>query len=128
MKRYGKTTFPFEYRPKEHELDTAQFFNKLGKDVEFLTPNRTKGIKNPDIKIDGVLWEIKSPNNDGKHTIEHIFRKALKQSKNIIFDLRRTKMSNDKCVSQIIKHFTLIRGIGRLLIITKSNKLLDIKK
>jgi len=128
MTKFGKTIIPFEYRPEPHELDTAKFFNKLGKDVEFLTPSRTKGMRNPDIKMNGVLWEIKAPQNNGKHTIEHIFRKALKQSKNIIFDLRRTQMSNDKSISQITRQFTLIKDVKRLLIISKSNKLLDLKK
>jgi hypothetical protein len=128
MQNFGKTTFPCEYRPESHELDTAQFFNKIGKDVEFLTPNRTKGIKNPDIKMDEIIWEIKSPKNTGSRSIENIFRKALKQSKNIIFDLRRAKRANNKCVSQIVRQFTLIKTADRLLIITKSNKLLDIKK
>ncbi|MCL1973085.1 MAG: hypothetical protein FWG57_08920 [Endomicrobia bacterium] len=127
MTKFGKTIIPFEYRPEPHELDTAKFFNKLGKDVEFLTPNRTKGIKNPDIKMDGILWEIKAPKNNSKRTIENIFRKALKQSKNIIFDLRRTKIS-DRGVSQVIKQFNLVRNADRLLIIAKSNKLLDLKK
>jgi hypothetical protein len=128
MKKFGKTILSFGARAEPHELETAMFFNKLGKDVTFLAPVYEKGAKTPDIKMDGLLWEIKAPKNDGKYTIEHIFRKALKQSKNIIFDLRRTKMSNDKCVSQITKQFRLIRKISRLLIITKEKKLLDLNR
>ncbi|MCL2335538.1 MAG: hypothetical protein FWC57_05680 [Endomicrobia bacterium] len=78
--------------------------------------------------MDNIFWEIKSPQSDGKHTIEHAFRKALKQSENIIFDLRRSKMPDSKCISQLTKYFDDMKKIKRLLIITKSQKLLDFKK
>ncbi|MCL2484599.1 MAG: hypothetical protein FWF00_04585 [Endomicrobia bacterium] len=52
MTKFGKTIIPFEYRPEPHELDTAKFFNKLGKDVEFLAPVYVKNAKTPDIKMD----------------------------------------------------------------------------
>ncbi|MDR1941167.1 MAG: hypothetical protein LBQ47_02465 [Endomicrobium sp.] len=126
MKNFGKTIIPYDVSPEPHELETAKFFNKLGKDVTFIAPIYEKGAKTPDIKMDGLFWEIKAPKNKGKHTIEHAFRKALKQSKNIIFDLRRTKMPNDKCVSQITKQFALIRNVNRLLIITKDKRLIDL--
>ncbi|MCL2144412.1 MAG: hypothetical protein FWH43_02815 [Endomicrobia bacterium] len=129
MTKYGKTIIPYGVNPEPHEIETAQFFNKHGKDVEFLTPNRTRGVKNPDIKMDSILWEIKSPKNTSKRAIENIFRKALKQSKNIIFDLSRSRMSNDnKGVAQITKQFALVKNAHRLIIITKAKKLLDFKK
>ena len=127
MTKFGKIIIPFEYRPEAHEFKTAKFFNKLGKDVEFIAPNRSKGIKNPDIKMDGILWEIKAPKNGNKRTIENIFRKALKQSKNIIFDLRRAKMS-DRGVAEVTRQFKLVKHVNRLLIIAKPDKLLDLKK
>ncbi|MDR1695736.1 MAG: hypothetical protein LBR69_03790 [Endomicrobium sp.] len=87
-----------------------------------------KGARTPDVKMDDVFWEMKSPQSNGKHTIEHILRKALKQSKNIIIDLRRSKFSEKKGVSQITKNFKLIKDVNRILIITKSNNVLDLKK
>jgi len=68
--------------------------------------------------MDDIFWEIKAPQSNGKHTIEHAFRKALKQSENIIFDLRRSKMLDSKCISQLTKHFKDMKKIKRLLIIT----------
>jgi hypothetical protein len=128
MAKFGKTIIPFEYRPEPHELDTAKFFNKLGKDVEFLSPVYSKGVKTPDIKMDGILWEMKAPINKGKHTIQHAFRKALHQSKNIIFDLRRSKMSNSKSVLELKQRFEVVKICKRLLIITKDGKLLDLNR
>ncbi|MDR2191530.1 MAG: hypothetical protein LBO62_01425 [Endomicrobium sp.] len=76
--KFGKTIIPFGVFPETHELETARFFNKLGKDIEFLRPIRSKGIRTPDIVMDGVLWEIKSPQGDSRRTIENNLRAALK--------------------------------------------------
>ena len=78
--------------------------------------------------MDGIYWEIKAPKNNGKHTIEHLFRKALKQSCNIIFDIRRSKMHANKCILQIEKQFKLSQKAKILLIIVDNCKFLDFKK
>jgi hypothetical protein len=124
----GKTIIPTGVFPERHELETASFFTSFGKDVEFLIPNRSKHAKTPDVKMDGILWEIKCPKSAGKQTIEHSFKKALRQSENIIFDLRRSKMPDKKCISKLVRQFELIRGIKQLLIITKSGNLKTLDK
>jgi hypothetical protein len=128
MTKVANIIIPDGANPEDHELKTAKFFTKRGKTIEFLPRRYDKGIKTPDAKMDNILWEIKAPQSDGKHTIEHAFRKALKQSANIIFDLRRSKMLDSKCISQLTKHFNDMKKIKRLLIITKSQKLLDFEK
>ncbi|MDR0967394.1 MAG: hypothetical protein LBL75_01000 [Rickettsiales bacterium] len=74
--------------PESHELEVANILAGIGKDVEFLAPVYIKGICMPDLIMDGKRWEIKSPIGASKRTIENNFRKAQKQSENIIFDLR----------------------------------------
>ncbi|MCL1901352.1 MAG: hypothetical protein FWG51_03015 [Firmicutes bacterium] len=126
--KHGKTLVPKGAFPERHELETAWFFNALGKNVEFLVPVDKQHIKTPDIKMDGIYWEIKAPKNNGKHTIEHLFRKALKQSCNVIFDLRRSKMHPNKCILQLKKQFRLSQKAKILLIITDDYEFLDLKK
>jgi hypothetical protein len=128
MKKHGKTITPYGAIPEPHELDTARILNKLGKDVEFLPLVYAKGVKTPDIKMDELLWEIKSPKGDSSRTIENNLRAALKQSVNLIVDLRRTKLNEQKAISQISREFKLRKNIVRLLIIKKNQKLLDIKR
>jgi hypothetical protein len=124
----GKIVIPYGSNPQTHEINTAKFFSKLGFDVEFLIPNRSKDVRTPDIKMNGILWEIKSPIGESERTIKHSFKTALKQSKNIIFDLRRTKIPDIKCVKKLDREFLASKSIKRLLVILKSNKLLDLKK
>ena len=43
----------------------------------------------PDIVMQGVAWEMKSPEGSGKYTIKKAVQNASHQSQNIIIDLRR---------------------------------------
>lgn len=124
----GKYIIPLGVRPEDHEYETADVFLKLGKDVEFIRPNRTKGSKTPDVKIDGVLWEIKSPLGSGKKTVEKQLQRASKQSKNIIFDGRRTKLSDDYMEKEIAKKFDLVRSLRRIVFIGKDNRIIDFRR
>jgi hypothetical protein len=125
--KIGKTIIPDGANPQEHEIATAHFFNELGFNVEFLPRCYEKGVHTPDIKMKGILWEIKAPKSNGKHTMEHALRYACKQSKYIIFDLRRIKMPDVKSVAQITNLLTRVKGIKVLLIITKSAGVVDLK-
>ncbi|MBR1817050.1 MAG: hypothetical protein IJ763_10200 [Lachnospiraceae bacterium] len=114
--------------PENHELETAKFFADLGKNIIFINPINIKGTHTPDIIMDGVEWEIKSPTGSSKHTIENNFRNAISQSKYIIFDLRRIKLPEAHCLSRLEFEFKLRKYLKRLLIIKKDNSLIEIKK
>ena len=74
--------------PEKHEFDVAKYFASMGKDIKFLKPSQIPNTHTPDILMDGLEWEIKSPIGNSKRTIETNFRQAVKQSRYIIFDLR----------------------------------------
>lgn len=113
--------------PEKHELETVSFFANLGYDIEFIAPTQLKGSKTPDITMLNLEWEIKSPLSDGERSIEHALRSALKQSENIIFDLRRNKMSTEKALSKIKFVLAKVKRIRYFLVITKSQQLLDLR-
>ena len=112
--------------PEKHELKAARFFAELGYDIEFLPPSNIPGVHRPDILMQGIEWEIKSPQGKSKNTIQKNFKLALKQSHYIIFDLRRVNLSEDKCISEIEKQMSMRPYMKRLLIIRKNNTLLEL--
>ena len=114
--------------PEKHELETARYFSEQGKDIVFIAPSNIPSIHMPDIRMDGIEWEIKCPAGKSKRTIENNFRKAVKQSENIIFDLRRIKVSEDQCIAQIEREFNLSQHVRKLLVIMKNLKLLSFSK
>jgi hypothetical protein len=78
--------------------------------------------------MNGILWEIKSPKSDSSRTIENNLRIALKQSSNLIIDLHRSKLNENKAIIQIKREFKLAAKIKNLLIISKNHTLLDLKR
>ena len=126
--RLGKIITPHGLRPEPHELETADIFTALGYNVEFLAPSRTKGSRTPDVNIGGVLWEMKSPTGNGRRVVQDQLRRAIKQSKNIIFDARRTRLDDKKIQIELEKHIKTFRSIKRLTLILKNNKIIYIKQ
>ncbi len=111
-----------------HENATVVFLTEHGFDVELIPPVQRKGARTPDIRMNGFEWEMKSPKSNGKYTIEHSFRSALKQSPNIIFDIRNSKMPQAKCIVEIERRFNDFKKVKRVIIIARRNKLLEYSK
>lgn len=111
-----------------HENATVVFLTQQGFDVELLPPSQQKGARTPDIRMNGLEWEMKSPKSNGKYTIEHSFRSALKQSPNIIFDIRSSKIPQAKCIFEIERRFNDFKKVKRVMIIARRNKLLEYSK
>ena len=126
--KFGKMIKPYGVRLEEHEEKTIDFFLKIGIDVEVLKPSNTKGQNSPDIEFDGLIWEMKSPTSNNRRTIEKRIREASKQSKNIVFDLRRIKKNPDKAEKEIMRQYDMSTNIKKLIVIKSSGKRLDYNK
>lgn len=111
--------------PKPHELTAAlTIASYFKRDIIFL---RTDNGKAPDLDIDGVIWEIKSPKGGSKNTMENNIREATKQSKNIIIDLSRCKFTNEVALVRIKGYLkNAKRHIPNVLVIKKGNIVIDI--
>ena len=111
--------------PEKHEFEAAKFYADMSKNIIFLKPSDIPGVHTPDIKMDGLEWELKCPQGDSKRTIEQNFRKAMKQSQYIIFDLRRIKVPEKLCLAQLKEFFDSKKRVKKLLIIRKNGDLLE---
>lgn len=111
---------------EKHENATVVFLTSKGFDIELIAPVQER--KTPDIKMEKIFWEIKRPTGNSKYTIPHSFKSALKQSPNIIFDLRSSKLHQEKALTRLKKEFELSKGVKRLKIILKSQRIIDFTK
>lgn len=114
-----------------HEKIAVDFLAvAIGHDVTFLVPSRRKGAKTPDIEMDGLLWEIKSPSGKSSRTIENNLRLALQQSAYIILDLRRMdgRIPAEKLLREVERQFNLSRSIKRIIAITRQEKHIDFER
>jgi hypothetical protein len=127
MKKKGKIT-PNGVVLKTHENATAVFLTEQGFDVELIPASNIEGVHTPDIKMDGLKWEMKAPLGEGNQLMENTIQRALRQSQNIIIDLRHTKRHQTKCLRELEKQFLNKKDMKRLKVITKSGKTLDFEK
>ena len=97
MKKKGKIT-PNGVVLKTHENATAVFLTEQGFDVELIPASNIEGVHTPDIKMDGLKWEMKAPLGEGNQLMENTIQRALRQSQNIIIDLRHTKKDTRRSV------------------------------
>ena len=115
----------FQSHLQPHEVSIISYFVAKGRSIELVSPPFYR--KSPDIVMDGVAWEMKSPKSNGKYTIEHAFQAASKQSEHIIIDLRESKMPSQKALTKVKREAKLRTKLKRVLLITKRGRLLDIK-
>ena len=127
MKKTGKI-IPNGVSLEKHEYDTVLFLTTLGYDIELIPPSHIPNIRTPDFKMNGLKWEMKSPKGRSRSTLEHAFQTAMKQSVNIVFDIRRIQMPNDKAVATLERLFSYSKSVKHLLVISKERKLLEYKK
>ena len=114
--------------PLKSEFLTAKFLATKGKDIEFIPPSQIAHSRTPDIVMEGLKWEIKNPRKNGKYTLDHAMKSALKQSNYVIFDLRKCDIPEQTAVNKLKKDFDTVKKLKRLKIITKSQKLLHFDK
>lgn len=75
----------------------------------------------------GKIWELKSPVGFSERVFEDNLRKAIKQSENIVFDLRRLDPNTAEKDLKILKKRKELKTIKNLLVITRDGKLLTLK-
>lgn len=96
-------------------------------DIHFLKPLNSYLSKTPDITMNGVEWEIKSPTSSEKTTIRNILQKATKQSSNIILDTMRTNTVDETVICQVKTYLSKHKSIKKFVLITKTRKIVVLK-
>ncbi len=124
-KRRGRIVIPAGRKPWPHELRVADILASAGHSVEFLPESN---VRSADILLDGVPYEMKSPFTNKTDKLERNIKRALKQSKNIIFDSSRIKdMRDDNLRRFLMRKAKEQKQIGELIFITKRGQIIDIK-
>lgn len=114
--------------PYPHELAIAELFAAQNKNVVFLKPSNIPGVYIPDIVVEGLEWEVKAPEGKSGRTIRRNLHKASTQSRNIIFDLSRIGIPEDKCIKELQDAFNESKHIRNMIIVTKAREMIRLKK
>ncbi|MCL2869798.1 hypothetical protein FWF48_03255 [Candidatus Saccharibacteria bacterium] len=128
-KREGKIIRPKGLKVQPHESNAVRTLEKHGFSGEMIEPVGIKGNRTPDLSLGGVLWEIKSPTGKSRQTIERQFKRAVRQSRNIIIDTRRTKLDDAEIEGYIKLRLKNSRNTKKVMMINKRDKIIvDFKK
>lgn len=112
--------------PARYEITAATLLADYFKaDVEFILRSNQK---TPDFLINGVAWELKSPTGNGKYNVQHQIKAAAKQSANLVFDARRSKMHMAKIRNEVERNFGYTKSIKRLILIDKNKAIVELSK
>ena len=134
QKNRGQVVIPENHPnpPLPHEVNIASVLaHHYQTVVKFLVPVDDYKRKTADIIMFGVEWELKCPTGASRATVGNQFRRASKQAKNVVLDTRRTKLdfeAIEKSVLFEVKTRPSMRKIQRIILIDKSEKIVEIKK
>jgi len=131
QKNRGQVIIPENHPnpPLPHEVNMAsvlaQHFQTV---VEFIVPVDDYKRKSADIKMLGTEWELKCPMGASKSTIENQFRRASKQSRNIVIDTRRSKLDYQTIENRVLFELKKHPSINRTILIHDLEKIIEILK
>jgi len=112
--------------PLPHEVNIAavlaQHYQTV---VQFIIPVDDYKRKSADIVMHGVQWELKCPIGTSKSTIRNQFRRASRQSKNIVIDARRTKLEYSNIEKEVSFQIKERPYIKKVILIDKSEKVIE---
>lgn len=121
-KKLARVVVPYGACVTENESSVAKILVKTGYDVRFL---KTQLVKMPDIVFMGREWEIKTPIGKNSRTIENIMRRVLKQSVNIVLDLRYIGLADEKSLREIERQMGLMKRIKNVIVINRNGEIVD---
>lgn len=111
-----------------HEYETAKALAMTGMTVEFIRRSEEYRTTSADVIVNGLIWEIKAPESDKTKVIEKNLRKALHQSKNVIFDARRMKKLPDMVIEREVRKWCCeLRTIKHLIYVNRGGEVCIIK-
>ena len=113
---------------QDHEFATVKIFLEQGYDIELIPRSQIKYYRTPDMMMNNIPWEIKAPQGDGKYTAQNTLQGAAGQSRNVIIDLRRCKMSEDIAIKKFEQEFKKSKSIKQMKIVKKNTEILDFRK
>ncbi len=127
MKKYKAGVFiPPSRKPWPHEERVAKILARAGHYIEF---QEEGNLPSADIRMDGVEYEIKSPESFNTNTLEHTIKDAINQSPRIIIDTSRMKRIHDSKVKMFLMNLVCRQNqIKGMILITKRGEIIDIFK
>ncbi|MCL2451984.1 hypothetical protein FWD20_03945 [Candidatus Saccharibacteria bacterium] len=128
MKKVGKVIKFGGLNVWPHESIMADILADAGHIVEFIPPKNKRGEYTPDVFIDGVPWEIKSPRSNKLSAVQRNLNRGKRQSSRIVFTSKRIKRIPDKAIQrELLTQLNINKEIVEIKFINRRGEIIDIK-
>lgn len=118
-----------DYSNKEKEV--AEWLENVFGGELYMLPrvNNPEGIQTADYLFRNEYWDLKEINGTGKNILFHAIEDHERQAHNFIFDISKTKLTNNEIMERLDKLYSLnkVRWLD-VIIIMKENELIKIVK
>ena len=118
-----------DYSNKEKEV-AKWLENTFGGELYMLPRiNNPEGIQTADYLFRNEYWDLKEINGTGKNILFHAIEGHERQAHNFIFDISKTKLTNNEIMERLDKLYSLnkVRWLDAIIIM-KENELIKIVK
>ena len=126
-KRIIDVLVPHGYKPPKKDIDAAWVLARYYKTVvNILRPVNKYKVKTPDFHFNDQDYELKVITSTQVRQLLHLLEIAKNQSRNIVIDIRKTKIS-EKRATEICQKFVENHKKYKISLIISAKKVLDIK-
>ena len=125
--QWGKVVIPSGINVWPHELETAKALAGQGRVVEFIPRSEGQHESNADVTMDGIAWEMKAPKASSLAAIERNIRRACRQSRHVILDVRRMRGIPAAALEREARtSVRRVRELESLVLVCKDGSVVDI--
>ena len=128
-KKTVDVVIPDGYKINNAEREAAWILANYYKTVvRVLRPSEKYMEKTADFAINGIHYELKTPKSAKVRSIEKLIHAATKQSKNVIIDSRKTRVTEKRMIEICVDRLAHIRNLSRIVLIVGKKKVLEFSK
>lgn len=114
----GSYIIPDGHDVEPHEIVTAKALIEYGYKIIFRKLSYEDNQKNPDVLMNGEIWEFKSPEGSSrKGTIKKQIRRGKKQASKLVIDLRRSGLPDYFAYGEVKTRFFRQDAINEIMLI-----------
>ena len=109
----GRVSAEYRAKPEAKEIQAAVWLSSGGDPVRFNRESSAPGSKNPDLTIDGKLWEVKRIETSSLTKAKKRVGSGLSQSQRVIVDLSLETLEKDdeKALVGFVSRLRDVRGL-----------------
>lgn len=125
----GTQTVPTGAFPRPHELATGERLARAGISPQWRVEDFTHGVKNPDVTINGQVWDFKSPEGAGKNTISNQFSRAKEQGvRRLVLDLARSPLDGPTALAETRRRLAGSDWFSEVIVIDRAGTVTRLTK